>query len=102
MHDDQTVLDGTTHGDIDFEEKSDTVSLSGPFSSKPNHSLLPHSPEFQDEESAGGSGPNPESDDDTLELAHSMGLQLDEDEEHPKSVNIARDVDAAEEYIRTH
>lgn len=37
-----------------------------------------------------------ESDDDTLENSHAMGLRLDEDEENPKPLNIARDVALAE------
>lgn len=96
------MQDDTKQGDIDFEEEDDTVLLPGPASHMPKHSLVPHSPELLDEEWAGGSEPDPESDDDTLELAHSMGLQVDEDEEHPMPVNIARDIDAAEKYIRTH
>jgi len=55
----------------------------------------------EEEESISGSAPAPGSDDDTLTNAQQMGEQLDEDEEHPKEVNIARDVDKAEEHHRT-
>lgn len=53
-----------------------------------------------DEETVGGSTPSPESDDDTLANAQAVGLQLGEDEEHPKEVDIARDIDAAEQSLR--
>lgn len=46
--------------------------------------------------------PDVESDDDLLQNAHDVGLQLDEDEEHPEEVDIGRDVDNAEEYEQTH
>jgi hypothetical protein len=42
------------------------------------------------------------SQDDTLEVAHASGMQLDEDDEHPQELNIARDIDQAEESIRSH
>lgn len=38
--------------------------------------------------------------DDTLENAHIMGEQMNEDEENPKEIDIARDVDEAEEDLR--
>lgn len=60
------------------------------------------SPSVQGEQSASGDMPDPESDDDTLENAHMMGQQLGEDEEHPQELDIARDIDEAEEYLRTH
>ena len=59
-------------------------------------------PESADEQSMSGSTPHPESDDDLLENAHAVGEQLEEDEEHPKEVDIARDIDKNEEYLRTH
>lgn len=40
-------------------------------------------------------------DDDTLKNAQIMGQQLKEDTEHPQEINIARDVDKAEEKVRT-
>jgi hypothetical protein len=59
-------------------------------------------PSVQGEQAFNGSMPAPESDDDTLENAHLMGQQLGEDEEHPQELDIARDLDEAEEYLRTH
>lgn len=57
------------------------------------------SPAVLGEESISGDTPNPDSDDDTLENAHAVGEQLDEDEEHPKPIDIARDIDNAERSI---
>ena len=59
-------------------------------------------PELAGEESVSGSEPAPDSDDDTLENEHQVGLKLDEDEEHPKELDIAGDIDRAEQYHRTH
>lgn len=56
------------------------------------------SPSVKGEESVSGDMPVPESDDDTLQNAQDMGTQLNEDEEHPKPVDLGRDVDAAEKY----
>lgn len=52
------------------------------------------------EEWVGGDMPNVESDDDTLANAQMMGMQLGEDEEHPMELDIARDVDRAEQAAR--
>jgi hypothetical protein len=60
------------------------------------------SPAQAGEQSVSGSTPDPTADDDTLETAHAMGQQLGEDEEHPQELDIARDIDEAEESIRTH
>jgi hypothetical protein len=59
-------------------------------------------PYVQGEQSVSGSTPLPGSDDDMLANAQAMGQQLGEDEEHPKELDIARDVDKAEEHLRTH
>ena len=61
-----------------------------------------NSPASAGEASESGSTPDPESDDDVLANAHDMGIALGEDEEHPKELNIADDIDKAEEYQRTH
>lgn len=60
------------------------------------------SPAIQGEQAVSGDMPDVESDDDTLGNAHAVGTQLDEDLEHPQELDIARDMDAAEENIRTH
>jgi len=57
-------------------------------------------PSNQDEHSI--SGTTPESDDDTLQNAQDMGQQLEEDVEHPQEIDIARDIDKAEEELRTN
>lgn len=59
-------------------------------------------PDIQGEESVSGSEPIPSSDDDTLMNAQLVGEQLDENSEHPKEVDIARDINKAEKYHRTH
>lgn len=66
------------------------------------HYIVPTSPSVQGETSVSGDMPDPESDDDTLANAQFMGQQANEDEEHPQELDIARDLDEAEEYIRTH
>jgi len=80
-----------TSGD-DSENTDDINTLQAPYSQ----------PENLGEQSVSGTTPDPSADDDTLENAHSVGTQLDEDEEHREEVDIARDIDAAENYIRTH
>ena len=54
------------------------------------------------ETSISGSTPDPESDDDLLQDVHDVGEQLGEDEEHPKEIDIARDINKTEEYQQTH
>ena len=46
--------------------------------------------------------PDLESDDDALKSAHEMGIGLSENYEHPKELDIAKDVNKAEEHVRTH
>lgn len=58
-------------------------------------------PSMQGEQSVSGDMPHPESDDDTLANAQAMGMQLDEDPEHPQELDIARDIDNAEESLRS-
>lgn len=58
-----------------------------------------NSPEEQGEHSVSGSDPAPESDDDTLANAHAVGEQLEEDPEHPEELDLARDVDNAEQNL---
>jgi hypothetical protein len=55
------------------------------------------SPSVHGEQSASGDMPDPTSDDDTLANAQMMGFQLDEDSENPKPLNMAADIDRAEE-----
>ncbi len=61
-----------------------------------------NSPESLGEYDESGSAPDPESDDDVTQAAQDMGIGLDADPEHPKELNIADDIDKAEEYQRTH
>ncbi len=53
-------------------------------------------PQNQGEESISGSMAGVESDDNTLDAAHEMGLYQKADEEHPKEVGIAEEIDKAE------
>lgn len=61
-----------------------------------------NSPGSIGEYSESGSAPDPESDDDVTQSAQNMGIGLNADPEHPQELNIAADMDAAEEYKRTH
>lgn len=64
--------------------------------------LKKKTPQMQDEVSFAGHMPDVESDGNVLDNEHAMGLSLNSDEEHPKPLNIASDIDKAEEYQRTH
>ena len=67
---------------------------------KSNTSL--ESPSERGNESVSGSMPDLESDDDTLQNAHQMGIAPNADLENPQELNIAKDMDNAEKYRRTH
>lgn len=60
------------------------------------------SPQEIGEESISGSMPGLESDDDVLKTAHEMGIGLGESYEHPRELNIGKDVNRSEEHKRTH
>lgn len=53
-----------------------------------------------EEESIIGDMPDLESDDDTLENAHDMGLYKNDDGEHPQELNLAAQVQSAEDNRR--
>lgn len=55
----------------------------------------PKSPEEQDEQSAAGTMPDPESDDDTLKNAQDEGLYSGYDEEHQGELDLDRELDKA-------
>jgi hypothetical protein len=61
---------------------------------------VPVSPAVSGEQSVSGDMPDPSSDDDTLSNAQAMGFQMDEDIEHPQELDMARDIDLAEQEIR--
>lgn len=65
-----------------------------------NETLDHASPATSGEQSISGDMPDPASDNDTLANAQAVGMQLDEDTEHPQEIDIARDIDLAEEEIR--
>lgn len=54
-------------------------------------------PSVAGEQSVSGDNPDPESDDDVSQNAADMGIGLDADDEHPKELDIASDVDKSEE-----
>lgn len=77
------------------------IPLVPPANTPPSDPSATH-PETQGEQSISGTTAAPESDDDTLANAQAVGQQMRETEEKPQEVNIARDIDQAEEYKRTH
>jgi hypothetical protein len=83
------------------DSSSNTVSTPGSIPTG-NEELDNASADESGEQSVSGDMPDPASDDDTLENAHAVGLRLNEDEEHPQELDIASDLDKAEEYQRTH
>lgn len=56
--------------------------------------------EFVEDESLTGDMPALESDDDMLENAHDMGLYRKDDGEHPQELNLAAEVQSAEDNRR--
>lgn len=58
-------------------------------------------PENTGEQSASGTTPDPRSDDDALSMAQQAGFQINEDPEHPQPVDAARDIDTAEQSIKS-
>ena len=91
-----TLTDDPTIISLDELQAEENADESGG-----NETLIdPASPQIIDEQSIGGHMPDPESDDDTLESAHMMGIGLDEDEENPQPLNIAQAVQKAEEEHR--
>lgn len=58
------------------------------------------SPSVQGEQAASSSMPDPSSDDDTLQNAQDMGMQVNETTEHPEELDIARDIDKGEQAFR--
>ncbi len=68
---------------------------------KPKKSFA--SPQMEDEQSVSGSMPDPESDDDVLANANTMGLQRGETfNSLPQELNIAHDLDSNEKNAHTH
>lgn len=57
-------------------------------------------PEYFDEETTGGSMPNPEADDDTLENIQEWGFYPDADDEHPQEINEEKQLEQAEKSRR--
>lgn len=86
----------------DSQADIDVISLSSVNDDGASTSTPSSSPSVIGEQSLSGDMPDPESDDDVLENAHAVGLALEEDEEHPKPLNIAADINNAEEYRKTH
>lgn len=62
----------------------------------------PLSPEREDEQSVSGTMPDPESDDDTLQNAHQMGLQRGETYDNAQELNLDRDLDSNANSAKTH
>lgn len=54
------------------------------------------SPSVLGDQTVSGENPDPESDDDTLQNVHDVGLGLDEDYDNPQPLDIAKDVEEAE------
>lgn len=98
--------------DVDIEDaalEGKTVNVQNaagddsPNSDRVNTLTAPYQhPENLGEQAANASASDPTSDDDMLQNAHAAGMQMDEDEEHPQELDIARDIDKAEEDLRTH
>jgi hypothetical protein len=58
-------------------------------------------PQYYGEETIGGHMPNPEADDDAYESIQEWGFDLDADGQHPKEINIQKNLNTAERARRT-
>jgi hypothetical protein len=97
------MLNDKATPDTDNEKLHDALSDTSLEDNTINTTSAPYAqPYNQGEQSVSGSTPDPDADDDTLANAQAMGTQLEEDEEHPQELNLAGDIDKAEEYHRTH
>lgn len=83
-----------------MKKKIIKISDRSDFQGRKNYFTL--SPQNQDEASCSGHMTDLESDDNMLDNVHEMGLYLSVDEEHPKELNIAKEIDKAEKYRHTH
>lgn len=54
------------------------------------------------EASESGENADLESDDDVMKQAHQMGIGLNDTSEHPEELNIAKDINDAEDYQKDH
>lgn len=96
------TADGTDDDAPELPDNEDPPSATPASTPTGNEELDIASPDEVGEQSVSGDMPDPASDDDTLENAHNVGLRLNEDEEHPQELDIASDIDKAEEFHRTH
>lgn len=96
--------------DTTTQQPSDSPKTTLPFTSEISQTPAPINttqapfthPSNVGQQSVSGTEPHPESDDDTLANAQAVGQQLEKDVEHPQEVDLARDINQAEEYTRTH
>lgn len=83
--------------------KQNTSGDDSPRSDAINTEQAPYTqPSNQGEESISGSEADPTADDDTQEVVHAVGTQMEEDDsmEHPKELNLGEDTDRAERDIK--
>lgn len=97
-----TIIDNKTKNPrtISYDKAVDNNTFEQDMEDMKSQSTQP--PSVTGNNSVSGSTPDLESDDDVLQNAHQMGIAQDADLEHPKELNIAKDVDDAEEFQRTH
>lgn len=76
---------------------------SAPHTTEPTDELS-NSGHSASEEDAGGSGSDPENDDDTQKTAQNMGIATNEstEQDNPQELDVGSDMDKAEEYHKTH
>lgn len=111
MADDPTKIKQNSVEDIMNEDEINTPIHSSPVTISPlTNTGIPSdlgepddynsplsSPSVQGEQSVSGDMPAPEADDDTLQNAQDMGMQMNETPEHPQELDIARDIDQGEQ-----
>ena len=68
----------------------------------PTDDLIHDSDDDSGTQSESGSNADLESDDNMLDNEHEVGLAQDADEDNPQPLDIAKDVNDAEEYHRMH
>jgi hypothetical protein len=94
---DQSAVTATTHSQMGQTEGE--LDLDGEPDIHNSEFISPASPDELDEQSFAGSAPDPDASNDTLQNAQMMGQQMEEDSEHPQELDIARDINEAEEFV---
>lgn len=96
----------SSFGDLRSTDTGPTNSVASPHEDTGDHDPLTQDADNRqpynvgESDAVGGTTPDPSSDDEALAMAQRAGTQLNETGENPQELDIARDVDEAEQAIR--